>query len=33
VKTYWILAVLRRLDDYGLQTFESWFKLTFLGLI
>ncbi|KAF2472219.1 uncharacterized protein BDR25DRAFT_342193 [Lindgomyces ingoldianus] len=32
VKVYRILAVLRRLGEWGLETFEPWFKATFLDL-
>lgn len=32
VKVYRILAVLRRLGEWGLETFEPWFKTTFLDL-
>ncbi|MCJ1312410.1 hypothetical protein MMC25_006084 [Agyrium rufum] len=31
VKIYRILAVLRRLGEWGLKTFEPWFKATYFG--
>jgi hypothetical protein len=32
-RVYRILAVLRRLSEWGLETFESWFRRRFFNLV